>query len=56
MPERKTSACSGKCQAAKSRQARVPLPVTEARAMKASLATILETAWEIKATLERYDR
>jgi len=34
----------------------VPLPVTEARAMKAGLTMILDTAWQIKATLERYHR
>jgi len=32
----------------------VPLPVAEAREIRASLTTILETAWEIQATLERY--
>ena len=54
MSGRKTSACSDKCRAAKSRRRRVSLPVEEARAMKASVTTILETVWEIQATLERY--
>jgi len=54
MTGRKTSACSDKCRAAKSRRRRVSLPVEEARAMKASVTTILETVWEIQATLERY--
>ena len=49
---RRQSACSDRCRAAKSRRARVRLPVSESRRIKASLATILETAWEIKATLE----
>jgi hypothetical protein len=30
------------------------LPVAEAREIKVSLTTILEAAWQIKATLERY--
>ena len=51
---RKTTACSNKCRALKRRRARVPLPVAEAREIRASLTTILETAWEIQATLERY--
>lgn len=46
--------CSPRCRAAKSRRARVPLPVAEAREIKVSLTTILEAAWQIKATLERY--
>lgn len=54
MTGRKTSACSDRCRAAKSRRARVPLPLSEAREMKASLTTILETAWAVRATLERY--
>jgi len=54
MTGRKTSACSDKCRAAKSRRRRVSLPVEEARAQKASVTTILETVWEIQATLERY--
>jgi len=54
MSGRKTSACSDRCRARKSRLARVPLPVTEAREIKASLTMILDTAWQIRATLERY--
>jgi len=54
MPGRRTSACSDRCRARKSRLARVPLPVGEAREIKASLTMILETAWAIKAALERY--
>ncbi len=46
--------CSARCRAAKSRRARVPIPVAEAQEMRARLTTILETAWEIKAALERY--
>ena len=49
-----TSACSGKCRAILSRRRRVPLPVKEARAMKASVTMILDTAWGIKAILDRY--
>lgn len=32
------------------------MPVTEARAMKASLTMFLETAWQIKVTPEPYTR
>ena len=32
------------------------MPVTEARTKNASLTMFLETAWQIKATLERYHR
>jgi hypothetical protein len=53
MPERKTSACSDKCRAAKSRRRRVPLPAAEARAIRESLNAALEVVWEAKATLER---
>lgn len=56
MPGRKTSVCSDRCRAAKSRLARLPLPMTETRNMNAQLTTILETAREIKATLERCNR
>jgi hypothetical protein len=56
MSGRKTSACSDKCRARKSHLARLALPLTEAGAMRAQLTTILETAWTIKATLERYNR
>jgi len=48
--------CSAKCRAALSRLRRVPLPLAEAREFRAWLTTILETAWDIKATLERYSR
>jgi hypothetical protein len=54
MPGRRTSACSDRCRAAKSRRRRVALPVGTCRDIRASLTAILETAWEIKATLERY--
>ena len=54
VPRRKTSAWSDRCQAAWSRRLRVPLPMAEAREIKASLTMILETAWAIKAILERY--
>lgn len=56
MTGRKTSACSDTCRAAKSRLARPALPVSEAREMKALLMTILDSAWRIKAVLERYSR
>ncbi len=46
--------CSARCRAAKSRRRRLPLPVAAAREIKASLTMILDTAWQIKATLERY--
>jgi predicted nucleic acid-binding Zn ribbon protein len=54
MTGRKTSACSDKCRAAKSRRRRVPLPVAEARAIRASLTTALEAVCKAKATLEKY--
>ena len=51
---RKTSACSDRCRAAKSRGRRVPLPIAEAKAIRASLATALEAVSDAKTTLERY--
>jgi len=39
---------------AKSRRRRVPLPVDEAREIRASLTAIMHAAWEAKATLEKY--
>jgi predicted nucleic acid-binding Zn ribbon protein len=54
MSGRQTTACSDRCRAAKSRRARVPLLVREVREIRARSTTILERAWEIKATLERY--
>jgi predicted nucleic acid-binding Zn ribbon protein len=45
MTERKTSACSDRCRARKSRLARLALPVSEAREIKALLMTILDSAW-----------
>jgi|OpeIllAssembly_1097287.scaffolds.fasta_scaffold2229890_2 predicted nucleic acid-binding Zn ribbon protein len=42
-----TSACSGKCRAILSRRRRVPLPMAEAKAIRASLTAALEA-------LERY--
>jgi len=53
MTGRKTSACSDRCRARKSRRARVPLPVSEANAIRESLMAALEAVWEAKATLER---
>ncbi len=53
MTGRKTSACSDKCRAATSRRARVPFPVAEAKAIRASLTTALEAVWEAKAILQR---
>lgn len=53
MTGRKTSACSDKRRAAKSRQGRIPLPVAEAEAIRARLTAALEAAWEVKTTLER---
>ena len=54
MRERHASACSDRCRAAKRRRRRVPVPATEAKAIREGLTTILETAWEIKATLEKH--
>jgi predicted nucleic acid-binding Zn ribbon protein len=54
MTGRQTSACSDRCRATKSRQRRIPLPVAEAKMIRASLTTALEAVWEAKATLERY--
>ena len=51
---RQRSACSPKHRAALSRRKRIPLPVAEAREIRASLTMILEAAYEAKATLERY--
>ena len=54
MTGRKTSACSDKCRAAKSRKRRVPLPVTEAKEIQASLTAALNAVWDAKNTLDRY--
>jgi len=54
MTGRKTSACSDRCRAAKSRRRRVPLSVDEAKAIRASLTTALEAVSDAKSTLERY--
>ncbi len=54
MTGRKTSACSDKCRAAKSRRRRVPLPVAEAKAIRARLTAALEAVWDAKNTLDRY--
>ena len=54
MVGRKTSACSDKCRAKKSRRARVLLPVAEAKNIRASLTTALEAVWEAQAALEKY--
>jgi predicted nucleic acid-binding Zn ribbon protein len=54
MTGRKTSACSDKCRAAKSRRRRVALPVAEAQAIRASLTTALEAVWEARSALGRY--
>jgi predicted nucleic acid-binding Zn ribbon protein len=54
MPGRKTSACSDRCRAAKSRRRRrVPLRVTEVREIRDSLTAALEAVWEALAILER---
>jgi len=53
MPGRKTSADSDKRRAAKSRRARVSLPVDEVKAIRECLAAALEAVWEAKPTLER---
>jgi hypothetical protein len=54
MTGRKTSACSDECREAKSRQRRVPIPVAEAKAIRANLSTALEAVWEARTTLEKY--
>lgn len=54
MSGRKTSACSDKCRAAKSRRRRVPLPVAEAQAIQTSLRAALEAVYDAKAIVERY--
>jgi hypothetical protein len=54
MTGRKTSACSDRCRAAKSRRKRVPLPVDKYRDIRASLTAALEAVWEARAALERY--
>jgi len=53
VPRRTAAACADRCRAAWSRRLRVPLPMAEAREIKASLTMILETAWAIKAALAR---
>ena len=46
--------CSARCRTAKSRRGRVPLAVADAKEIRAKIAMILETAYEAKATLQRY--
>ncbi len=52
---RKTSACSDRCRAAKSRRARIPVKAAELREMRALLQTGLESLWEAKVRLEKYE-
>ncbi len=54
MTGRRTSACSDRCRAAKSRRTRIPLPIAEAREIKAGLTMLLDTVWHMKATLAKY--
>ncbi len=51
---RQTSACSDKHRAAKSRRARVPIPAQDLRGLRDGLVALLDSLWEIKATLEKY--
>ncbi len=53
---RQTSACSDKCRAAKSRRKRVPIPAQDLRGIRDGLVALLDTLWEVKATLEKYLR
>ncbi len=49
---RQKSACSGRCRAAKSRRARIPVKAEDARLLREALITLLDIAWELKVTLE----
>ncbi len=51
---RQTSACSDKHRAAKSRRARVPISAQDLRGLRDGLVALLDSLWEIKATLEKY--
>ncbi len=46
--------CSGRCRAAKSRRARVPVKAEDARVLREALITLLDAAWELKVTLEDF--
>ncbi len=46
--------CSARCRAAKSRRRRVPLPISEAKEIRAQLTVVLEAVWEAKTTLDEY--
>ena len=46
--------CSARCRAAKSRRGRVPLPVEDARDIRARLNAALDIIYQAKATLDRY--
>jgi hypothetical protein len=54
LTSRKTSACSDRCRAAKSRQRRIPLRGAETNAIRTSRITALEAVAEVKTTLEKY--
>ncbi len=51
---RQTSACSDKCRAAKSRRKRVPIPAQDLRGLRDGVVALLDSLWEMKATLEKY--
>ncbi len=51
---RQTTACSDKHRAAKSRRARVPIPAQDLRGLRDGLVSMLDSLWEVKATLEKY--
>lgn len=54
-PKRMTGKyCSTRCRCAAWGRRRVALPAAKAKAIRAKLTMILETAYEAKATLERY--
>jgi len=46
--------CSGKCRAAKSRRARIPVKAEDLLAIRSLVKTTLESLWEAKAKLDRY--
>jgi hypothetical protein len=54
MTARRTSACSDRCRAAKSRRKRIPLPVDEYRGIRARLTAALEAVWQVKTSFGRY--
>ncbi len=51
---RQTSACSDKHRAALSRRKRIPVKAENARVLRDALIALLDAAWEMKATLEKY--